>query len=119
MIRRPPRSTRTDTLLPNTALFRASAGAPAVGPAGSPASDSPAAGPTQPGSAVGTTRTAATAAVGRTDPRRTRPSGVGKAEGRQGWPRWARFRYRPARRCVGPRARRRLLGWEALERGRR
>src|SRR3546814_15037923 len=34
MIRRPPRSTRTDTLFPYTTLFRAPAGCDPAGPAG-------------------------------------------------------------------------------------
>src|SRR3546814_5341713 len=33
MIRRPPRSTRTDTLLPYTTLFRSNAALPVIGPA--------------------------------------------------------------------------------------
>src|SRR3546814_3541630 len=36
MIRRPPRSTRTDTLFPYTTLFRSAAGRQAAAPAGRP-----------------------------------------------------------------------------------
>src|SRR3546814_1656818 len=42
MIRRPPRSTRTDTLFPYTTLFRSHGAAHAVGPGGLPAAGGPA-----------------------------------------------------------------------------
>src|SRR3546814_4427957 len=45
MIRRPPRSTRTDTLFPYTTLFRSAAAAGGAAPRGRPALQRPAANP--------------------------------------------------------------------------